>query len=205
MELKTKLLIIPCSQAKHGTGQTIKLHSITDFIGMESATLLRQSRDEAFQRRHFDRLALPTLSGFVSGTMYLVEGLRDEIKHAIERGMHVLVESGGYGLIRAEEPIHKYGAQMNRTAPVWRRVLPAVLDDYVRRNQIDEAFIAGSKQYASLLRRPQCWNRAKCHWFIAYAGRENGNPCEIVPREIGVTVRDLLRTDCRPGVKWSSN
>lgn len=83
--------------------------------------------------------------------MYLVEGFRDEIQHAIERGMHVLVESGGYGLIRAEEPIHKYEASMNRTAPIWRRVLPAVLDDYVR-NQIDEVFMQdqGSTRAESL-------------------------------------------------------
>jgi len=180
---------------------------VSDFISAKTADLLRQSRDLAFRRSgtsiDLRSDTCPALFLY-SGTMYSIEGFREEVHLAIDRGMHVLVESGGYGLVRAEEPIHKYEAQMNRTAPVWRRVLPAVLNDYVKRNHIDEVFIAGSKQYASVLRHPQWWNSVRCRWFIAHAGRGNGNPYEIVPHEIGVTVRDLLRAACRPDSRWTS-
>ena len=70
----------------------------------------------------------------------------------------------------------------------------------------------GRFQPSGLTIHPMCnhaalghwWNSARCHWFIAYAGRGNGNPYEIVPHEIGVTVRDLLRAACHPDSRWTS-
>jgi hypothetical protein len=47
--------------------------------------------------------------------------------------MHVHVESGGYGLIRIEELIRKYEAQMNRTT-VWALLgTPKLISGFVRR------------------------------------------------------------------------
>jgi cytoplasmic iron level regulating protein YaaA (DUF328/UPF0246 family) len=46
-----------------------------------------------------------------------------------------LIISGGYGVVRAEEPIHNYNAHLGtQTKAVWSRRLPVVLRDYVQRN-----------------------------------------------------------------------
>jgi len=136
--------------------------------------------------------------------MYSVEGFREAIKSAISRGMHVLVESGGYGLIRIEESIKNYEAEINRTAPVWRRVLPRVLADYVSKNNIDQVFVAGSKSYASVLSRPDWWGPAECRWFISSVSRGNGNAYEIVPRNLGNAVRNLIESNLDPGTSWTT-
>jgi hypothetical protein len=140
---------------------------------------------------------------FTNGLYFFyVEGFRDAIMHALGFGMHVLVESGGYGLIRVEESIWPYEAEISRTAVVWRKVLPEVLAHYVSRNRISEVFVAGSRQYAGIISRPEWWKPATCWWFISYVGRGLGSPYRIVPTNLGTAVRDLLRSHCRPNRSW---
>jgi hypothetical protein len=93
---------------------------------------------------------------------------------------------------------------LRATATVWRHVLPSVLTDYISRNNIDQVFVAGSAQYVSVLSRPRWWEPADCRWFVAYVGRGNGNPYEIVPRMLGEAVRDLLGSSLTISSKWIS-
>jgi hypothetical protein len=69
----------------------------------------------------------------------------------------VLIVSGGYGLLRAEEPIHDYNAQMATTLPIWRSRIPTILRDYVRRNGIARTFGMFSQKYAEAV--PATWRK----------------------------------------------
>jgi hypothetical protein len=207
MALEHKLLIIPCCKSKRGSPQQIRARSIDDFLGYEATALLHQTRELAFRRPYtsLDLTSRPSPALYLySGTMYSVGGFRDAIESAISRGMHVLVESGGYGLIRIEESINNYEAQINRTAPVWRRVLPRVLADYVSKNNIDQVFVAGSKSYVSVLNRPDWWGTAECRWFVSSVRRGNGNAFKIVPRNLGIAVRDLIQSNCETAATWAT-
>ena len=125
--MNTKLLIVPCSQSKKGRNFAIGVRSINDFISPEISDSLRSARRAAFQRPNtkldVESEGIPALFRY-SGNMWSVEGFRQAVIDALSNGLHVLVESGGYGLIRIEEQIQNYEASMNRTAPVWRPVLP---------------------------------------------------------------------------------
>jgi hypothetical protein len=207
MALETKFLIIPCCKSKHGSPQHIKTRSIDDFLSCEATDLLHQTRQLAFRHPCASLDLTSELSPALylySGTMYSVEGFRDAIERAISLGMHVLVESGGYGLIRIEESIRNYEAPINRTAPVWRRVLPRVLADYVSKNNIDQVFVAGSKSYVSVLSRPDWWGTAECRWFVSSVRRGNGNAFKIVPRNLGSAVRDLIQSNCETAATWAT-
>lgn len=205
MEFEKKLLIVPCCKSKNGRSASIQSRSIDEFISEETSSLLHQSRRLAFERPQTwlnnESFPAPALFRY-SGTMYCVEGFRDAVRYAVDGGMHVLVESGGYGLIRIEEPICNYEAQMNRTAPIWRHVLPKVLADYISRNKIEQVFVAGSKSYLSVLRRSSWWEPANCRWFLSYVGRGNGNAYEIVPQNLGIAVRDLIQSKLQFDTSW---
>ena len=108
MGLETKLLIIPCCQAKAGTASHVARRSIDEFIGPATAKVLHDARAHALMRpgTSIDPQPARTPALFLySGAMYEVEGFRTAILAALGNGLHVLVESGGYGLIRVEELI----------------------------------------------------------------------------------------------------
>lgn len=205
MGMLAKLLVIPCSQSKKGLRSVITPRTIDDFISPEVSEILREGRRAAFQRPgtqlYLNSETVPALFRY-TGTMYSIEGFRDAIQGAVANGLHVLVESGGYGLVRIEEEIHDYEAPINRTAAIWGSVLPRVLADYVLRNRITSVYVAGSQSYARVLRRYGWWNTTECRWFVAYAGRGCGNPYEIVPRALGTAVRDLITSDIATAPAW---
>jgi hypothetical protein len=144
--------------------------------------------------------AIPALFRY-SGNMWSVEGFREAVKEAVANGLHVLVESGGYGFIRVEEKINTYEAPMNRTGCVWRPVLPLVLTDYISRNAISSIFVAGSGQYLQILRKRKWWGIEECRWFEGRMSGQ-GNRYQIVPRAVGCAVRDLLVSKFSTASSW---
>lgn len=84
----------------------------------------------------------------------LYESARDSLASAIDRGEHILIISGGYGVVKAAEPIGWYEAKLNLA---WwpRGLLKRCILEYARHRQLKEAVCyAGPKTpYARLLRR----------------------------------------------------
>ena len=139
-DLADALLLIPCSAAKRGKDPVpLGPRSITDFLSPDAARVLAEGRSRAFASNGvwLDPASEPVVAlGRYSGEPYRTEGVIDGLLDAIARGLHVLILSGGYGLLRAEEPIHDYNAQMRKTLPAWRSRIPVILRDYVTRNGI---------------------------------------------------------------------
>jgi len=111
-DLSRTLLVIPCSGGKAGHRELgLPIVSLSDFVDESSQRLLEEGRELAFQRpgTKLDRGSplRPALE-YYSGQPYKTEGVRDALVAAIMRGLHCVIVSGGYGVVRAEEPIRLF-------------------------------------------------------------------------------------------------
>jgi hypothetical protein len=152
-DLSDTLLQIPCSKGKRGIGLLpTGLHSMTDFLGAEAARVLAEGRSEAFKRTHLHLRSepMPALARY-SGQPYKTEGVADGLLDAMAHGLHVVILSGGYGLLRAEELIQDYEAPIQRTLSVWRSQIPIVLRDHVKMNGIARTFGTFSRKYGEAI------------------------------------------------------
>lgn len=197
-DLSSTLLIIPCSGAKHGTADPgLPTRSVVDFLGADAARQLEEGRGLAFARTSIDRRspprpALATYSGFP----YATPGFRDLVTGYLRAGLHCLIISGGYGLLRPEEPIHSYKAHIQQTRSVWRRRVPALLRDYVQRSGIERTFGVFSRAYAVVVPDDLTGN----DWRAVPAfdrSVDTGDPRRVVPRKVGNVLVELLAAGFR--------
>ena len=98
---------------------------------------------------------------------------------------HLLILSGGYGVIRADEPIGDYNARLILSR--WPRgLLEDVIGDYARRLSLKVArlFAGGSTDYARVFRRVS-WSACGVSDAILYAPRPTTGALVKAPRALG--------------------
>ncbi len=195
-DLSTTLLIVPCCAGKQGwRGPGLPARQVSDLIGLDAANLLEEGRRLAFDRTHLDRAAaqraaLHTYTGYP----YATPGFRELLIEHLRRGLHCLIVSGGYGLLRPEEPIQPYEAHLQRTGAVWCRRLPDILRDYVRRNGIERTFGVFSGGYAAVV--PSDLTAADYRAVQVYdRERDVGAAMQAVPRKVGRALVELLSSE----------
>jgi hypothetical protein len=199
-DLSHTMLLIPCSASKRGTIDLGLVPSpIASYVGVEAASVLAQGRAKAFQRTRLDQSStpMPALARY-SGQPYKTPGVIDGLIDAMAEGLHVLIVSGGYGLLRAEEPILRYEAQMQTTLTVWRSRIPEILADYVARNDIRRSFGAFSRVYSLAVPEQvteEDWRAVPN--FDALAG---GSAMTQVPERVAGLILSLLQGDMAPGL-----
>jgi hypothetical protein len=202
-DLSDTLLLVPCSAAKRGQRLLhMKPRSLIDFLGPEAASELASGRRQAFTRCRLDPDSEPiTALARYSGQPYKTEGVIDGLLDAMARGLHVLIVSGGYGLLRAEEPIHDYHAQMGKTLPVWRSRIPTILRDYVRRNGIARTFGTFSQKYGEAV--PDHLTEEDWRAVPTYHKLKSNEPAlKVVPQRVAQLMLKLLRHPERPPAGW---
>jgi hypothetical protein len=197
------LLIVPCSAGKKGRHDIgLAPRRIDEFLSPESIAVLQEGRTRAFRRtgNWIDRSsqAWPAL-GRYSGQPYRTGDVRAGLANHVRAGGHCLILSGGYGLIRPEEPIHEYEAPMSRTSGVWNRRLGAVLRDYVARHRIRRTFAAFSRTYASTVP-----DRLADEDWRAIPQVEGMSAVTRVPSEVGRLFDALLKSHLGPTAGWRS-
>jgi hypothetical protein len=202
-DLSDTLLLIPCSAGKRGA-RTLATPArfIHEFLGPDAARVLDEGRAQASPRARIDRSS-PPLAAVVrySGQPYATVGVVDGLLDAMGRGLHVLIVSGGYGIVRAEEPIHAYKAPMGRTRSVWRAPVPVILRDYIRSNAIARTFGAFSREYESVV--PD--HLTGEDWRAVPSYRELSTtlpPVRAVPQRVAELVLGFLANPERPGQGW---
>jgi hypothetical protein len=93
---------------------------------------------------------MPALRRY-AGTLY--KALTDDVRATLEQAPHVVIISGGYGAVLANEPIGWYDARFN---PAWwpHRLVPRCLAAYAKTHQLNAvvAFAGGSTPYAKVVR-----------------------------------------------------
>ncbi len=112
--LPETLLILPCSKKKspcHGmreTGPKITQHLSDDLAGRlsDARTKVRKRADI------YETTMVPAWRRY-NGSLYDVA--RKALCKAIDKNLHVLILSGGYGILLANEPIGNYDARLDLT------------------------------------------------------------------------------------------
>lgn len=193
-DLSHTLLVIPCSGGKDGVADPgLPRVSIADLLGPAERDLLEQGRQLAFHRPdttlNMSSPLRPAIA-YYTGQPYTTDGTRDALVEAIRHGLQCLIISAGYGVLRAEEPIHWYNAQMANTRPVWAQRLPAILADYVCRQHVDRSFVLLSRQYAACVPQLTQTEQRKVPTFTP--GRDPGSAIREVPARIGAELSHLL-------------
>lgn len=202
-DLSETLLIIPCCASKRGAPDPgLPVCSVADFVGAGSADLLQEGRRLAFQRtRREDSSPLRPALAYYTGEPYKTAGFRRALIESLKVGLHVLIVSGGYGLLRPEEPIHFYEAQLAHTRGIWSRRVPKIIEDYVARNGIRRTFGGFSRMYSSAVPSrltSEDW-RAVPEFVRA---RDAGSAMHVVPKQVGESLVELLRSRFRPEASW---
>jgi hypothetical protein len=203
-DLSDTLLLIPCSAAKRRRHPVpMAPRSITDFLSSDAARVLAEGRTRVFARKgvRLDPASNRVAAlGCYSGQPYKTEGVVDGILDAMARGLHVLILSGGYGLLRPEEAIHNYNAQMAQTLFVWRSRIPVILRDYVRRNGIARTFGTFSRAYGKTVPdhlAEEDWRAVPFH-----EPGSGGSALTVVPQRVAHLVLHFLEDPEHPGEGW---
>ena len=121
-DLRSTLLVIPCSGAKASFLNTaVTGQSILDALPPNLATKMDEARRAVAPRANVDEHTLVPAWQRYDGTLY--RAARRCISDLVERGTerHLMILSGGYGLLMDNEPIGMYGAVFRRSS--WARGL----------------------------------------------------------------------------------
>ncbi len=201
-DLSDTLLLIPCSAGKKGARRVpLPPRSIADVLGPQAAGDLADGRSETFNRARLDPASerVPAVLRY-SGQPYATVGVVDGLLNAIMRGLHVLIVSGGYGVVRAEEPIQYYEAQMKQTLSIWRPRFPIILRDYVEQNRIARTFGTFSREYANAV--PDHLSAEDWRAVPNYRDLDSP-PVRAVPKRVAENVLEFLaERHNQPGNDW---
>ena len=208
-DLSDVLLLIPCCGRKKEGGLPPRINSgpLGTELSGSSVRLLEEGRQWAFLvKPNALQTESPLLPAMVwyKGNPYKVPGFRAALDSAFEGGLRCLIVSAGYGLLRPDEPIHKYNLQMAQTLSIWKRRLPEILADHISRNGVKRVFGALSAKYFEAVADVQGRARdVEFRWYRPHHPRGTpGSAMQEVPRKLGLAVIDLIASDFRSDGWW---
>jgi hypothetical protein len=158
-DLRRCLFILPCSARKATGGRAdmtgVALHHVLS-PSLRQRLLIARSGLAASSELD-DDLFLPAYQRY-AGRLYLAAA--SALEGAVRAGLHVLIISGGYGVVNAAEPIGCYNRVFSKTD--WPDgILADAIADYARAHELRHAraFLASSTSYRKLLADVD-WNAA---------------------------------------------
>lgn len=155
---KDTLLLIPCSGAKQRGSKPSNALSILSALDPARAAALANARAALREKARVDEKTLMPAYLRYSGKLY--EHGSTSIGGAIAAGQRVLIVSGGYGLLLADEPIGMYEKRFALSD--WPGgLLEGCILDYARHEGIRSviAVVSSTTDYAKLIRRVN-WRKA---------------------------------------------
>ena len=201
-----RLVLIPCS-GKKGSGPEIfaRERTVFDFVDDLNGTLICEGRELCSDDVDIRSQEISALARY-EGTLYAVEpALKRHLVYLIETdGLHVLIISASYGLVRPEERIHLYNATLSRRLAVWRYRIPMAIEDYVRRQGIREVygFFGRSTAYMDVVRRvhwPQMAEEGVVEDVRLFYPEDCPRPAQrTVPKACGLALSRLIDSGFSP-------
>ena len=190
-DLRETLILIPCSARKsQGKASAGGCSPLTDDLPVSLTQRLADARRAVLAKAEFeDRQLMPAWKRY-EGTFYSEAG--QALQGAINAGLHVLIISGGYGVIKACEPIGIYSTRLNLSA--WPRgLLNEVLVAYATRHRLKSvrAFVSQSTNYCQLVARTR-WADASITNAVIVAPEATRGAMVKAPRAQGQALAGFL-------------
>lgn len=195
------LLLIPCSGRKNPGGAPGGCPPITDSLPVALTRRLMDARINVLTKAGLDdRLLMPAWQRY-AGTLYTYAARSLVI--AVNAGLHVLIISGGYGVIRACEMIGNYSTRL--TLSSWPAgLLEDVLCTYAARHRLQRvrAFVSQSTDYYRVVARAH-WHDAGVTDAVAITPEATRGAMVKTPRAQGEAMAAFLAGTLTPA--WRSS
>ena len=198
------LIILPCSGRKSAGGKPDRPGAaIADGLPKELADRLRAARAGMAGKARLDETArLPAWRRY-AGELYRAAG--PQLDAAVAAGAHILIVSGGYGVLCADEAIGTYDARFGPGD--WPAgLLQQVVAAYARRYGLKRmrAFVSASTAYRDLLQRID-WRAAGVEdALLVMPQGARGGAMVTAPRAQGEALAAFLAGK-PPGRGWRSS
>lgn len=186
------LLVLPCSGKKQPGSKHGNVISILSELNPAHAARLATARAALRARGHVDEKTL--LPAYLRYAGQLYEHGSKSIGAAVAAGQRVLIVSGGYGLLRADESIGMYKKRF--VLSDWPRgLLEECLLDYAHHVGIRSviAVMSSTTDYAKLIRRVN-WRGDGLAATLVSPVAHGGGAMVKVPRAQGQAVTTLIST-----------
>ncbi|MCY3684544.1 MAG: hypothetical protein OXH16_24395 [Gemmatimonadetes bacterium] len=207
--LRDTLLIIPCCSCKKKLPFPDARETrsrIAQYLTADLAERLYLAREEVRVRARIDEKTLIPAWRRYDGYLYRAKGARETLCQAVEQGLHVLILSGGYGVLLADEPIGLYEAQF-KTSWWPKNLLEEVIASYTRYHQLKymRAFVSKSKSngYRSLVKRVNWCVAGVDDAVLLIPKCVGGGAQSKVPRAQGEAMAALVKGELSGG--WRSS
>lgn len=198
---KETLLILPCSGKKRPGTMSVNGKSILTTLDPALASALTAAREALREIAAVDeKTRMPAYLRY-SGQLYK-HGSR-AIGNAMAAGYKVLIVSGGYGVVLADEPIGMYEKRF--VLSDWPRgILEGCLLHYARRVAVRSviAVMSSTTDYAKVIRRVP-WKSAGISAALVSPVAHGGVAMVKVPRAQGQAITDLVTSGLNQG--WQSS
>jgi hypothetical protein len=199
-DLSRTLFVLPCSGEKASLGQpSLSGPRVVEHLNSALATELEAARDRVALIAGEDRRRLAPARERYSGALYRCAG--SAVVAAQAAGAHVLIVSGGYGVVLADEPIGTYDRRF-KPGDWPRKLAGRVLAEYAARHSIRRvvAFLARTTSYANTVRSAP-WPASVEQVELVSADHRGGGAMRIVPETLGeaftAALSDRLTRDWR--------
>jgi hypothetical protein len=200
--LSSTLVVLPCSAAKEVGGSGSAGSGIVEFLPQQLADELRACRSGI---NPLARTVGPPMPAWRRYTGFLYIVARPALSRLVaDPTFDVLILSGGYGVIRADEPISWYDRRL--TPADWpNRLLQRCLEAYAQRRQIRRvrALVSRSTPYANVIQRVHWRSAGVDDALLISPAFSGGGAMRAVPTAIGEMVVALSSDELRPG--WASS
>jgi hypothetical protein len=187
------LVIIPCSGRKT-TGSRVGSSTavLLDDLPVELAHRLVLARKAVATQAHLDESTLMPAWRRNAGTLYQTAFPASDGSRLHQSLRHLLILSGGYGVLRATDAIGTYDLAMREA--LWPRgLLQTVIEAYARHHLLHRAvaFASETTDYAKVLRKVG-WGRAGITDAVLLSPLPATGAMVKAPRAIGQALRDSV-------------
>jgi hypothetical protein len=196
------LLVIPCSKSKvSGAAASERRASLADALPPALAAELQEARRNVAQKIRIDESARMPAWCRYNGSLY--RAAHDALSDLLREGMHIIILSGGYGAVLADEPIGDYNAALK---PSWwpNRLLSRILLAYANNHGITSvrAFASVTSPYFRVLNAIR-WSEASITDALLLAPKAQPGGTLKSPASLGEALIALRNRDLRAG--WESS
>lgn len=187
---KDTLLIIPSSKSQSRNSESGITSSILSSLDPENAKALIGARMSMHQRAHIDETThMPAYRRF-KGTLY--EQCSESLGKGINAGQKILIVTGAYGVVVANEPIGFYERQFSLSD--WQPgLLGRCIIDYIKHSNIKTviAVASFSTSTATLIRSIK-WKLAGVEACLVTPNASGAGVLTKVPRTQGEAIKELI-------------